>query len=133
MKPPWEQYPDQERSDLGWRMGAGEDYLVEFERWFSAQTPDQRVQFAGSHAEPESWIGYYTGWDVPMAPPWRRYPELGNTSWEWREVHAPRVYWMTFHDWLLRLTPQAMTLYASSHPEPDNWSGFYSSIGIETE
>jgi len=91
MKAPWDEYPHYDRSDLGWRMGSGEDYLAKFETWFSGQTPNERAEFAESHSEPESWLGYYTQWDVPMAPPWRRHPELAYTSWEWREVHAPRA------------------------------------------
>jgi len=133
MKPPWDEYPQYDRSDLGWRMGDGQSYLEKFEAWFSAQAPEARAEFAESNPAPESWLRFYTSWDVPMAPPWRRYPELTQTSWEWREVHAPRNYWATFHDWLLRLEPQAMNRYASNHPEPDDWSEFYSSIGIRTD
>jgi hypothetical protein len=70
MKPPWDEYPHFERSDLGWRMGVGEDYLAKFEKWFSGQTPDERTDFAAAHAEPESWSGYYTGFGVPMGSPW---------------------------------------------------------------
>lgn len=133
MKPPWDEYPQYERGDLGWRMGAGEDYLAKFETWFSGQTPDEKAEFAENHSEPQNWLGYYTRFGVPMVPPWLKHPELAQASWEWREVHAPRVYWITFHDWLLRLTPDAMSLYASRNPEPDDWSGFYSSIGIKAD
>lgn len=133
MKPPWVEYPKYERSDLGWRMGVGEDYLAKFERWFSEQTADERTAFAHSEPEPESWLGYYAQWNVPMAPPWQRHPELALASWEWREVRAPKKYWASFHDWLLRLSPEAMRLYALRNPEPDDWPDFYSSIGIETE
>lgn len=122
-----------ERSDLGWRMGPGEDYLANFETWFSAQSLADKIEFAESNAEPESWLGYYVRWGVPMSPPWRRHPELTQTSWEWREVHAPRAYWVAFHEWLLRLAPEEMSRYASLHPEPDEWDGFYSSIGIKPE
>lgn len=131
MKPPWIMYPDYERSSLGWRMGGGEDYLARFCGWFSSRAPEERVRFAETNVEPEDWWGFYATWGVPMTPPWRRYPNLAHASWEWREVHAPRLYWMTFHDWLLRLEPEAMILYAARNPEPDEWSGFYSSIGIE--
>ncbi len=113
-------------------MGAGEDYLAQFEQWFLRQTPGAQADFADGHAEPESWFGYFTQFGVPMAPPWRRYPELDHTAWQWREVRGPRAYWTRFHDWLLRLAPEAMNLYASGNPEPDAWSGFYSSIGIKT-
>lgn len=133
MKPPWDEYPRYDRSDLGWRMGPGETYREKFEGWFSRQSPEERAAFAAAHPEPESWLGYFTSWGVPMTPPWRKYPELGHTSWQWREVHAPRIYWMTFHEWLLRLTPHAMIEYASSNPEPDDWTDFYSSIGIKTD
>jgi len=133
MNPPWDEYPNYERSDLGWRMGAGETYLAKFERWFSDLTPEEKAQFAERHSEPDSWLGYYTPWGVPMAPPWHKYPKLAHASWEWREVHAPSIYWMRFHDWLLRLAPEAQSLYASRNPEPEDWSGFYSSIGIDAE
>jgi hypothetical protein len=133
MKPPWKAYPHFERSDLGWRMGGGEDYLAKFEEWFSQLTPDEMTEFAKNHTEPETWLGFYLQFGVPMSPPWLKHPELTLTSWEWREVHVPRVYWMTFHDWLLCLTPEAMSQYAYRNPEPDDWAGFYSSIGVRTD
>lgn len=56
--PPWIRYPDVEPSDLFWRMGSGEDYLVEFNRWWNAATAADRIRFHMSYRPTGMWWGW---------------------------------------------------------------------------
>ena len=60
MKPPWQAYPTYSRYSLGWRMGVGEDYWVQFWDWFScALSDEQRAAFIADYPEPDGWEGCY--------------------------------------------------------------------------
>ena len=60
MLPPWEQYPEIASGSIGWRMGYGETYLMEFHEWFSRKHPDAKRRYAEENPEPESWRGFYS-------------------------------------------------------------------------
>lgn len=59
MIPPWQKYPEIPLGSLGWRMGRGEDYWIEFEKWFSHLDLDEKRRYAIENPEPESWRGRF--------------------------------------------------------------------------
>lgn len=59
MPPPWLKFPEIPPSSIGWRMGAGEDYWLEWLDWFLGQNEITRTAFASRFAEPPGWEGFY--------------------------------------------------------------------------
>lgn len=59
MEPPWQVFPDYERSSIGWRMGNGEDYMIDFDRWFRTQDVQAQDSYILQFPEPEGWEGFY--------------------------------------------------------------------------
>jgi hypothetical protein len=35
-------------------------------------------------------------------------------------------YWFEWRNWYATLTPKAQSQYRANHPEPHEWTGFYS-------
>ncbi len=58
--PPWQAFPHLERRSMGWRMGAGEDYLLGFYEWFSGLDKAEKTRYARLHPEPDEWAGFYS-------------------------------------------------------------------------
>ena len=61
MAPPWKFYPELADDYMGWRMGAGEDYLIAFREWFETLSGPERAGYAKHHPEHASWEGFYRG------------------------------------------------------------------------
>lgn len=59
MPPPWEAFPSIPRGSIGWRMGSGEDFWVDWLMWLHALTPEQRDGYHKRHPAPESWSDIY--------------------------------------------------------------------------
>jgi len=59
MLPPWKAFPEIQPSSIGWRMGSGEAYLLEFEAWFACQQDPFRKRFSEQYPEPAEWRGFY--------------------------------------------------------------------------
>lgn len=57
--PPWEALPDIPRGSIGWRMGSGEDYWIEFSQWYRSLTPEQRAEYRELYQAPPGWEGFY--------------------------------------------------------------------------
>ncbi|KAF0814963.1 N-glycosidase YbiA [Andreprevotia sp. IGB-42] len=55
--PPWLVFPGIEVSDLHWRMGEGEGYLMRAARWRSALSPVARREYDLYYPVPEAWSG----------------------------------------------------------------------------
>lgn len=58
--PPWLKYPGEERTSIFWRMGRGEDYLIE-EAWLYLQyaSPERLSKYREFYPEPDDWSGWY--------------------------------------------------------------------------
>ena len=56
----WNKYPEIPNGSIGWRMGYGEDYAVEFYKWFKQLDANEQDQFILKNPEPEDWQGYYS-------------------------------------------------------------------------
>lgn len=59
MVPPWVKYPNLPRGSMGWRMGVGESYLDDFDKWWSRQRRDVRLRVKSVYPEPSDWPEYY--------------------------------------------------------------------------
>jgi hypothetical protein len=59
MLPPWKALPDIPAGSVGWRMGPGEEYIVEFAQWFARKHVDAKRWYADEHPEPLGWEGFY--------------------------------------------------------------------------
>lgn len=59
MAPLWFMYPCISRYSIGWRMGAGEDYVCNFGKWYSALTKEEQKQYQEMYPTPKGWLGWY--------------------------------------------------------------------------
>jgi ribA/ribD-fused uncharacterized protein len=59
MLPPWEVHKDIERHSIGWRMGRGEGYLMEWGPWFSGLSSKEKESYKKKFPAPEKWGDYY--------------------------------------------------------------------------
>ena len=57
--PPWQAFPEIERYSIGWRMGAGEDYWLQFSNWYAEISAEERKTYRDTYPEPEPWTGFY--------------------------------------------------------------------------
>lgn len=55
--PPWIAFPDVEPSDLFWRMGRGEDHVIQVSRFRDALSPSARAEYDAYFKVPEEWRG----------------------------------------------------------------------------
>jgi hypothetical protein len=60
MTPPWDAHPDIPAGSIGWRMGRGEEYLIEFDEWFARKHADAKQTYADKYPEPRAWNGFYS-------------------------------------------------------------------------
>ena len=59
MPPPWLAYPYIERFSIGWRMGAGEDYIDRFSTWLESLSPEEQAEYRTLFPEPVTWRGWW--------------------------------------------------------------------------
>lgn len=59
MAPPWLMYPHISRYSIGWRMGYGESYVMNFADWYSGLIIEEQKQFQQMFPEPKGWLGWY--------------------------------------------------------------------------
>lgn len=59
MAPLWLMYPHISRYSIGWRMGYGETYALEFGDWYCGLSTEKQKQFQQMFPEPKEWLGWY--------------------------------------------------------------------------
>lgn len=59
MAPPWLMYSHISSCSIGWRMGYGENYIMEFWSWYSDLTRDEQKQFQQMFPTPKGWLEWY--------------------------------------------------------------------------
>lgn len=58
-RPPWLRYPQYDRYSIGWRMGAGEMYMLAWRIWAEKRTGQQlREELARFAPLPEEWADW---------------------------------------------------------------------------
>jgi len=59
MPPLWMMYPHISRYCIGWRMGYGEGYKIDFFRWQKTLSADEKSQYIEMFPSPKLWRGYW--------------------------------------------------------------------------
>jgi len=52
-------YPHIPRTSIGWRMGYGEAYSLEFSDWYKTLSKNEKQQYQIMFPEPRNWLGHY--------------------------------------------------------------------------
>ena len=60
LPPMWFRYPDVGPFSIGWRMGFGEDYKMEFEQWYSQLSESQKIEYQRLFPAPKTWPMAYS-------------------------------------------------------------------------
>ena len=70
MNPVWVEFPSIPWGSIGWRMGAGEDYMHAWCRWFMALSPSDRAAYRTRSPEPDGWTGFFDFIEHRVPPAW---------------------------------------------------------------
>ena len=62
-EPPWLAFPDYEMHSMGFRMGSGEDYNIQFSNWYNSASLEEIESFKQQFPEIEKYSGYYSSKD----------------------------------------------------------------------
>ena len=57
--PPWLKYAGESQYSIFWRMGKGEDYIIEFANYFNKLTYKEKLLLKLTYPEPQEWKGWY--------------------------------------------------------------------------
>lgn len=57
--PPWKKYPGIDPLDMFWRMGDGEDHVIETGKYWNSLTERQRIIYELTHPAPPGWEHFY--------------------------------------------------------------------------
>jgi ribA/ribD-fused uncharacterized protein len=57
--PPWIKYPKIEKEDMFWRMGTGEQFLIDFDKEFNKLVERDNKIYQLTNPEPFDWRGFY--------------------------------------------------------------------------
>jgi hypothetical protein len=57
--PPWKKYPEIHRFSIGWRMGYGEDYMIEWIEYYSKLSEEKKETYKRKFPTPIMWLGFY--------------------------------------------------------------------------
>ena len=59
LSPLWAKYPGIDKHDMFWRMGKGEDYVVQFSQYYHSLTDREKIIYALTNPAPYDWADYY--------------------------------------------------------------------------
>jgi len=59
MAPPWIRFPHIPQGSVGWRMGYGEKYGMEFSEWLAKLSKKDRLKYEELFPSPKTWRNYY--------------------------------------------------------------------------
>jgi hypothetical protein len=57
--PPWLKYPQIQRYSIGWRMGYGESYFMEWGSWYDSLSDKGKELYQQQYPAQGEWEGYY--------------------------------------------------------------------------
>ena len=58
LRAPWNEYPEIDAKDLFWRMGEGEQFIINFSKKYQNLTHIQKKTFQVANPEPKNWKGF---------------------------------------------------------------------------
>jgi hypothetical protein len=58
MLPPWKKFPGIDPLDMFWRMGNGEQYVIDFGNYFANLSDKDKVRYELSYPPPGAWIDH---------------------------------------------------------------------------
>lgn len=59
-KPPWTAFPDYPGlSSMGFRMGGGEDYMVQFQEWYASASEIEIADYKNQYPAPDLYADFY--------------------------------------------------------------------------
>ncbi|MTI20725.1 NADAR family protein [Fulvivirga sp. RKSG066] len=56
---PWNEFPAIDAVDIFWRMGKGEDFIINFFKNYQSLTKSEKVKFQIANPEPKNWRGFF--------------------------------------------------------------------------
>lgn len=59
LQPPWTEFPNMDKYDAFWRMGTGEDYLMQFHKYYNGLTDREKTIFELTNPATYNWSGIY--------------------------------------------------------------------------
>jgi ribA/ribD-fused uncharacterized protein len=57
--PPWKKFPNIDPLDMFWRMGNGEQYIIDFGKYFADLSDREKVRYALTYPTSGDWSDYY--------------------------------------------------------------------------
>ena len=57
--PPWLAFPSLEPTNIGWRMGGGEEHIYKLFVYYRYCSTDERQEYKRRYPEPAGWSGWY--------------------------------------------------------------------------
>ncbi|MEP6344083.1 MAG: hypothetical protein ABJ275_12290 [Maricaulaceae bacterium] len=66
-EPPWVAFPDCSQGSMGFRMGAGEDYIMQFKKWYKAADNATIFRYKNKNPEPDDYQWFYQELDFHRA------------------------------------------------------------------
>lgn len=58
-QPPWNKFPNIDSNDMFWRMGKGQDYLIEFNKNYHKLTEKEKIIYKLTKLQPYEWTDFY--------------------------------------------------------------------------
>jgi hypothetical protein len=68
LPPPWIKFPKIPWLSIGWRMGPGESYRVEWHNWFCRLSTSDREHYKSQFPEGKGWTGFYKMTETGESP-----------------------------------------------------------------
>ncbi|MBL7770039.1 MAG: NADAR family protein [Flavipsychrobacter sp.] len=59
LQPPWKRFPEIEANDMFWRMGAGEDYLIQFSAYINSLNEREKIVYKLTYPFSYGWESFY--------------------------------------------------------------------------
>jgi ribA/ribD-fused uncharacterized protein len=59
LQPPWKRFPEIDAKDMFWRMGAGEDYLIQFSSYINSLSEREKIVYKLTYPFSYGWESFY--------------------------------------------------------------------------
>ncbi|HLP20060.1 MAG TPA: NADAR family protein [Chitinophagales bacterium] len=60
MQTPWAKFPQANYNDMFWKMGEGENYILQFSNYYDTLSEKQQIIYKLTNPAPHSWDGFYS-------------------------------------------------------------------------